>query len=143
MINFHIEVAGEDPGVLVRHIRSLGAAVGVTINPGTDVGSLDPILSDVDLVLVMSVWPGFGGQSFMPEVLSKVSALRRRLRPDQRLEIDGGIGPETVGLAVEAGADMLVAGTAVVGRPDPAVAVGSILDGGQAAASWMRACDRR
>ena len=78
---------------------------------------------DVRLILVMSVSPGFGGQAFMPEVLEKVRTLRGLLSPQQRLEIDGGIDPETIGAAVKAGADTLVAGSAVFGEPDPAAAM--------------------
>jgi ribulose-phosphate 3-epimerase len=122
LLTFHIEVA-EEPGKVVEHIRGLGAGVGVCLNPSTPVSTLEPILDDVDLVLVMSVWPGFGGQAFMPEVLPKVTELRDRLRPDQRLEIDGGIDVDTVERAVRAGADTLVAGSAVFHAPSPAEAV--------------------
>jgi len=100
-----------------------GARVGVSLNPGTGVEAVLPILPAVDLVLVMSVWPGFGGQQFIPDSLDKVRLIRARLRPDQRLEIDGGIGPGTVAAVAGAGADTLVAGSAVFGRPDPVAAM--------------------
>jgi len=118
-ITFHIE-ASDRPAALVEHVRSLGVSVGVSLNPTTAVSAVEAILPDVDVVLVMSVWPGFGGQSFIAEVLPKVRALRERLRPTQRLEIDGGIDASTIRAAVEAGADTLVAGSAVFGRGDPA-----------------------
>jgi ribulose-phosphate 3-epimerase len=117
-ITFHIEVTTEPLGI-VQHIRSLGASVGVCLNPTTEVDAIEEILTDVDLVLVMSVWPGFGGQSFMPEVLSKVERLRARLSPHQRLEIDGGIDANTIPLAARAGADTFVAGTAIFAQSEP------------------------
>jgi ribulose-phosphate 3-epimerase len=117
-ITFHIEVT-QQPGAVIGHIRSLGVSVGVSLNPGTPVSAIDSVLGDLDLVLVMSVWPGFGGQSFMPDVLEKVKELRPRLAPRQRLQIDGGIDEKTIGSAAAAGADTFVAGTAIFGAPDP------------------------
>jgi ribulose-phosphate 3-epimerase len=117
-ITFHIEVT-QDPSALIAHIRDHGVSVGVALNPTTPVSQVDPILESVDLVLVMTVWPGFGGQTFIADVLPKVRDLRRKLRPDQRLEIDGGIDSATIAPSAEAGADLFVAGTAVFGRPDP------------------------
>ncbi|MCP4249525.1 MAG: ribulose-phosphate 3-epimerase [bacterium] len=135
LLTFHIEVT-DTPGQVIDHIRSLGVPVGVSINPTTPVSAIEPILPDVDLVLVMSVWPGFGGQSFMAEVLEKVVDLRGRLRPDQRLEIDGGIDPGTIEAAVTAGADTLVAGSAVFGSPDPVAAMHKLAD--LAESAWTR-----
>ena len=120
-ITFHIEVT-KDPSGVVSYIREQGVSVGVAINPTTPVSDIRPILNRVDLVLVMSVWPGFGGQSFIADVLSKVRELHSFLRPDQRLEIDGGIDGATIGPAAQAGADLFVAGTAVFRQPDPAAA---------------------
>lgn len=117
-ITFHVEVA-DRPAEIVEHIRSLGASAGVSLNPGTDPEALEPILSDVDMVLVMSVWPGFAGQRFIPEACRTCRRLGPRLRSDQRLEIDGGIGPDTVSSAVTAGADILVAGASIFAQPDP------------------------
>lgn len=122
LLTFHIEVADE-PQQVVEHIRGLGASVGICINPSTPVSAIESVLGDVDLVLVMSVWPGFGGQAFMPEVLDKVTELRSRVRNDQRVEIDGGIDVDTVAAAVRAGADTLVAGTAIFGQNDPGKAM--------------------
>ena len=133
-ITFHIETV-ESPAVLVEDIRRLGVSVGVCINPGTPVSAIDEIVSDVDMVLVMSVWPGFGGQAFMPEVLDKVTQLRGMLGDGQRLEIDGGIGQSTINLAAGAGADTMVAGSAIFGTSDPVAAMCSLRDKAAAAAT--------
>ena len=97
-------------------IKSKGLRAGVALNPGTPVEAVDYVLDAVDLVLVMCVNPGFGGQSFIPAALDKIKALRRKIdaagRPVE-IEVDGGINAETAPLAVAAGADVLVAGTAV------------------------------
>ncbi|MDY0268672.1 ribulose-phosphate 3-epimerase [Trichloromonas sp.] len=105
----------------VQLIRSLGKKAGVSINPATPVSTLDLILNDLDLVLVMSVNPGFGGQSFIPSCLGKIAALRhtiaeRGLRVE--LEVDGGVKIDNIGRIVSAGADVLVAGSAVFGTDD-------------------------
>jgi ribulose-phosphate 3-epimerase len=111
--------ATDQPAQVIRHIRGLGVSVGVSINPTTPAADIKDILGLVDLVLVMSVWPGFAGQTFMPEVLPKIRELRRQLRPDQRLEVDGGIDPTTIGRAAAAGADTLVAGSAIFDAASP------------------------
>lgn len=121
-LTFHIEVTST-PETIADQIHALGASAGISLNPGTPVAAIRKALPAVDMVLVMSVWPGFGGQKFIPSGLEKLVELRPLLRPDQRLEIDGGIGPDTVGAVAAAGADTLVAGSAVFGRPDPAAAV--------------------
>jgi len=120
-ITFHIEVTDE-PAAVVEHVRNLGASVGVCLNPTTPASSIESILSDVDMVLVMSVWPGFGGQKFIADVLPKLTELRSRLRPDQRLELDGGVDRHTIEAAARAGADTFVAGTAVFRAADPVTA---------------------
>lgn len=119
---FHIE-ATDKPLEIIRQVRNLSCDVGVALNPTTGAERITPILSQVDMVLVMSVWPGFGGQRFSPEVLPKIEEIRGQLRPDQRLEVDGGIDPDTVGAAARAGADTFVAGLAVFGDPDPVAAM--------------------
>ncbi len=119
LITFHIEVT-KNPIEVIDEIRKHNCCVGVSINPTTGIDTIEAILPKVDLVLVMSVWPGFGGQSFIADVLTKVRQLRERLRDDQRLEIDGGIDPETIIQAAAAGADTFVAGTSVFGDPAPA-----------------------
>ncbi len=99
----------------VQLVKSLGKKAGVALNPATPIAAIEPVLGDVDLVLVMSVDPGFGGQSFIASQLDKLSALRKRLDAAGRavdLEVDGGINAETARAAVAAGADVLVAGTA-------------------------------
>lgn len=121
LITFHIEAkeVEPDPAGVVAHIRALGASVGVCLNPTTPVSAIEPIIESVDLVLVMSVWPGFGGQKFIADVLPKLTELRTRLRPDQRLELDGGVDRHTIEAAAKAGADTFVAGTAVFRAADP------------------------
>lgn len=99
----------------VQLIKSLGKKAGVSINPGTPIEVVDPVLGDVDLVLVMSVNPGFGGQSFIETALEKLARLRKRIDATGRaidLEVDGGVNDKTAPLVRTAGADVLVAGTA-------------------------------
>jgi ribulose-phosphate 3-epimerase len=124
-ITFHIE-AVDDPIAAAKEIRKLGVNVGITLRPMTAVESLYPVLDYVDLVLVMSVKPGFGGQKFMPEMLHKVRELKKRVRPNQRIEIDGGIDHTTVAEAAEAGVDWFVIGSAIFDAKDRAEAVREI-----------------
>jgi ribulose-phosphate 3-epimerase len=125
LLTFHIEVT-DRPQEVIEHIRSLGAYVGITLNPGTPASAVAKVIENVDLVLVMSVWPGFGGQEFIGSSLDKLKELSATLRPDQRLEVDGGIGPKTASSVALAGADTLVAGSAVFGQPDPVAAMQEI-----------------
>jgi ribulose-phosphate 3-epimerase len=125
LITFHTEVVS-DPSDLIQRIRDLGAGVGVALNPGTPAEAIDAIIDKVDLVLVMTVWPGFGGQEFIDECLPKIEAIAARLRPDQRLEVDGGINGDTVARAARAGADTLVAGSAVFGSADIGKAIAEL-----------------
>jgi ribulose-phosphate 3-epimerase len=111
-ITFHIETVAE-PQALIEQIRALGVKVGVALNPGTEAEAVFDIIDAVDLVLVMTVWPGFGGQQFMHECLPKIEAIAGRLNERQWLQVDGGINVETAPLVVAAGADTLVAGSAV------------------------------
>jgi ribulose-phosphate 3-epimerase len=114
IITVHPE-AGPHLHRTLQLIKALGKKAGVSLNPGTPVEAVDPVLDFVDLVLVMSVNPGFGGQSFIASQLDKIRALRRRIDARGRiidLEVDGGITPETAHAAIAAGADVLVAGTA-------------------------------
>ncbi|NUQ49448.1 MAG: ribulose-phosphate 3-epimerase, partial [Phycisphaerae bacterium] len=117
VINFHIETAPR-PQEVVDHIRELGAKVGVALNPGTPAEAILEIIKTVDQVLVMTVWPGFGGQAFIADCLEKLTIVSRQLRPEQRLVVDGGIDRVTAPLAVRAGADVLVAGSAIFGSAD-------------------------
>lgn len=122
LITFHLESVA-DAREAARAIRQLGISVGVSINPGTPAEALDHVLSDVDLVLVMTVWPGFGGQSFIHDCLPKIRVIADRLRLDQSLQVDGGINAETSKLVSAAGADTLVAGSAVFGDNNPSAAI--------------------
>ena len=102
----------------IQAIKQAGMKAGVTLNPGTPLSSLEEVLEDVDLVLIMSVNPGFGGQSYIPQSTSKIRRLREMMdRVDSAayLEVDGGVKPANVGEVVEAGADVIVAGSAVFG----------------------------
>jgi ribulose-phosphate 3-epimerase len=108
----------------LQTIRSLGKRAGVALNPGTPVGALEPVLEELDLVLVMSVNPGFGGQRFIEASLDKIRRTRALLGGRGiHLEVDGGINPKTAAKAVTAGADVLVAGSAIFGQPDYAAAI--------------------
>jgi ribulose-phosphate 3-epimerase len=124
-VTFHIEVAN-DPAETARRLRAMGVRPAVAINPPTPVERLEPALEHVDMVLVMSVNPGFGGQKFIADVLGKVEALRRRYGFTKDVEMDGGIAADTVASCAAAGANVLVAGTAVYGAPDPAAAIADL-----------------
>jgi ribulose-phosphate 3-epimerase len=128
LVTFHVESpeVRDDPVSAAKQIRSLGTKVGVTLKPATAVETLEAVLPHVDLVLVMSVEPGFGGQKFMPQQLEKVRWLRPRMKPHQRIEIDGGIDATTIGQAFEAGVDWFVAGNAVFAAPDRPAAVSAM-----------------
>jgi ribulose-phosphate 3-epimerase len=124
-VTFHAE-ATDDPVAVGRDIRAAGAKAGLSIKPGTPLDPYLEILRDFDTLLVMSVEPGFGGQSFIPEVLDKVSRVRRLVDSGELtilIEIDGGINADTIEQAAEAGVDCFVAGSAVYGASDPAAAV--------------------
>lgn len=125
-ITFHIEVV-EDPRYVAKVIKSYGARhVGITLDPETPVERILPALEVVDLVLVMSVKPGFSGQKFMPEVLPKCEAIKKRLAPHQRLEIDGGIKPDTIASARNAGVDWFVVASAIFDQKDRPAAIRSL-----------------
>jgi ribulose-phosphate 3-epimerase len=126
---FHIEAAA-DPRSLAESIREAGMTAGLAINPPTRLQAILPFIEAFDLILVMSVNPGFAGQSFIEDVLEKTRALHGRLRADQRLEMDGGINAQTAGACREAGCDVLVAASAIFGTDDYTRAV-TTLRGGQ------------
>jgi ribulose-phosphate 3-epimerase len=121
IITIHPE-AGPHAHRSVQHIKSLGKKAGISLNPATPAKMLDYLIDDIDLVLVMSVNPGFGGQKFISSQLRKIEAIRKMIDKtgrDIRLEVDGGIDATTAPLAIAAGADVLVAGTATfTGGPD-------------------------
>jgi ribulose-phosphate 3-epimerase len=119
-ITIHVEAEKNVRGV-IQMIKTSGAKVGISLRPKTAVETLFPYLSDLDLILVMSVEPGFGGQSFMPEMMGKVKVLRRKFQG--LISVDGGIGAGNASQALEAGADILVAGSAVFGKADRAKAI--------------------
>jgi len=121
VITFHYEATPHQHRLL-RHIRELGAKAGIAINPGTPVSALVDLIEEIDRVLVMSVNPGFGGQSFIERALAKTAEVRALLderNPRCEIELDGGIGLENAERAVRAGADVLVAGNSVFGADDP------------------------
>lgn len=117
---------------VIHLIKEFGVKAGVAINPATPAHVLQEVLPDLDLVLVMTVNPGFGGQAFIERTVNKISQLREWISnsdyPNIHIEVDGGITAETAPLVVEAGADVLVAGSAVFGKPDRAAAIAKIRD---------------
>lgn len=120
-ITFHIE-AVKNPFEMIAHLRELNVKVGVSIKPNTEVNSIKELIPLIDQVLVMSVEPGFGGQSFMENSLPKmreISNLRKELNPDLLIVVDGGINGETGKLCKEAGANVLVAGSFIFNSDDP------------------------
>ncbi|WP_175986290.1 ribulose-phosphate 3-epimerase [Microbacterium tenebrionis] len=134
-VTFHLEAAAE-PVALARRLRSIGARAGVAIKPGTAGESLYEILDEFDQVLVMTVEPGFGGQSFMPETMPKLRALvdeARRRGSSTWFQVDGGISDATISQAAEAGADTFVAGSAVYGADDIEAAVTRLRERARAA----------
>lgn len=125
IVTIQVESTRDVAGCL-KKIRDAGAKTGLTLRPGTPVEALEPYLDSVDMALVMTVEPGFGGQSFMPEMLCKVEWLDRYRKEHSMpylIEVDGGIGLKNAEQVVRAGADVLVAGSAVFGAEDPADAI--------------------
>lgn len=115
LLTFHVE-AEDDPAAVIRAIREQGVSVGISVKPKTPASAIVPYLKDVDMVLVMTVEPGFGGQSFMADMIPKVAELHELLRthnPACRIQVDGGIDAKTAPGIIAAGASILVAGTAV------------------------------
>lgn len=134
-VTVHAE-ACTDPRAVARDIRAAGALAGLAIKPGTPLEGYGDVLRDFDTLLVMSVEPGFGGQSFIPDVLDKVRTARRLVDAGELtliVEIDGGINADTIEQAAEAGVDMFVAGSAVYGADDPGKAIAALRDRAAAA----------
>ncbi|MEV8023144.1 ribulose-phosphate 3-epimerase [Microbacterium sp. NPDC080220] len=124
-VTFHLEAAAE-PVALARRLRDIGARAGVAVKPATPVEQLFDVLDEFDQILVMTVEPGFGGQSFMADQMPKLHRLAdeaRRRGSQVWLQVDGGIGESTIAQAAEAGADTFVAGSAVFGAEDPGAAI--------------------
>lgn len=124
-ITFHVEAAPE-PMKLIDRLHDLGLGAGVSVRPVTGAEALAAVAEAVDLVLVMTVEPGYGGQAFMTDMLDKIRAVRAMLRSDQRLEVDGGIDATTAARCAEAGADVFVAGSSIFGSPDVGEAIGGL-----------------
>jgi len=127
-ITFHIECE-ESTAALIKTLREMNVKVGISLKPGTPVDSLAPYLQDVDMVLVMTVEPGFGGQAFMPDMIDKITWLdgrRKDLNLPFLIEVDGGINAETGAQCVRAGADVLVAGSYLYGAEDKNSALNSL-----------------
>lgn len=126
LLTFHVE-AEDDPAAVIRAIREQGVSVGISVKPKTPASAIVPYLKDVDMVLVMTVEPGFGGQSFMADMIPKVAELHELLRthnPACRIQVDGGIDAKTAPGIIAAGASILVAGTAVFrAKEGPAEAI--------------------
>ena len=125
LISFHPEASAHVHRT-IQLIKSHGCRAGLVLNPATPVEALDWVLEDLDLVLLMSVNPGFGGQSFIPSALDKLRKVRERIDATGkpiRLEIDGGVKPDNIGQIAAAGADTFVAGSAIFGQPDYAAVI--------------------
>jgi ribulose-phosphate 3-epimerase len=121
-----LEYAARRARELIERLHELGCGAGITLRPGTPVETLDGVLDVVDLVLVMTVEPGYGGQAFMADQLAKIEHIRARLGASQRLEVDGGINPETGARCAAAGADTFVAGNNIFGADDVPGAVAAL-----------------
>ena len=127
IITFHVE-AKDDSSRAIETIRETGAKVGISLRPGTPIETIFPYLDQVDLVLVMSVEPGFGGQAFMPEAIERIRALRQRIGDRTiMIEVDGGINETNVKSVVDAGAELIVAGSAIFGYPDRVAAMNRLI----------------
>ena len=129
-VTFHVEAA-RDPRTLARNLRGQGARAGMAIKPGTAFAPYEELLPDVDMVLVMTVEPGFGGQQFMADQMPKVAQVREAVRRhggDIWVQVDGGVSARTIEQCAEAGADVFVAGSAVYGAEDAAAAVDELRD---------------
>lgn len=128
IVTVHVEATNHLHRVL-QQIKAAGAKCGVVLNPHTPLSSIEHVLGDVDMVLLMTVNPGFGGQAFIESVVPKIAALnelRQARRHDFEIEIDGGVNPTTAKLCIDAGADVLVAGSAIYNEPSYKDAIDSI-----------------
>ena len=127
MISFHYEAAREGSSALIEKIQGMGVKAGIVINPDCPVQDIFPFLHQVDFVLLMSVFAGFGGQKFIPASLDRIRTVRAELdrmgRSEIPIEVDGGIGPQNAGEVVGAGAEILVAGSAVFKADDPGAVI--------------------
>jgi ribulose-phosphate 3-epimerase len=126
-VTFHVEVC-DDPPRAIAAARALGLGAGVALNPETPVADAVAAAGGADLVLCMSIHPGYSGQAFMPDALARIAELRSLLPASTRIQVDGGINRETIRSARDAGADLLVAGSAVFWSDDPASAYGDLVE---------------
>ena len=129
MVSFHLEAAGERTSETLALARSCGMKAGLVINPDIPVENLFPYLEEVDFILIMSVFAGFGGQKFIPESLGRIATLRTEIRRrglDIPIEVDGGVSPSNAADLKQAGASILVAGSSVFKAPDPAAAIAAM-----------------
>jgi ribulose-phosphate 3-epimerase len=126
-VTFHVE-ACDEPARAIGHARSLGLGVGLALNPETAVEDAARAADGADLVLCMSIHPGYSGQAFMPEALDRIGRLRELLPSGVRLQVDGGINSESARAARDAGADLLVAGSAIFWKDDPAAAYAELVE---------------
>ncbi len=125
-INVHVE-ASKHLNMTLSQIRDRGLKAGVTLNPATPLSNIQEVIGDIDFALMMTVNPGFSGQDFIPAVLSKIERARQLLPAEVGLQIDGGIGADTIESALDTGANLFVAGSAVFGAPDPAAAAEELM----------------
>lgn len=130
LLTFHIESDTEENiHAAIAATKALGKKAGITLKPGTPAKAILPFIKEVDLALVMTVEPGFGGQTFMYDQLPKIKQIREyidTIAPDVELEVDGGVDAKTAAFCIEAGAEVLVAGSAVFGKADRAAAIQAI-----------------
>ena len=133
-VTFHIEAA-DAPAEIVSLLHGRGLGAGVTLRPPTPAEALETVVETVDMVLVMTVEPGYGGQEFMDDQLPKIRKIRSMLRPDQRLEVDGGIGPSTARACAAGGADVFVAGVDIFRSGDTAGAIAGLRSSAAAGAA--------
>ncbi len=127
ILTFHVEATAH-PHRLIQMIKGYGILAGIALNPGTPLAMIEPCLGDADLILVMTVNPGWGGQSFIPSMLDKIKSIAGHpsKRSETRIEVDGGINPETAKVCAEHGAEILVAGTSIFSSSDYADAISQL-----------------
>lgn len=128
IITFHIEATAHAHRT-IQAIHALGKKAGVSLNPSTPLSSIEELINDVDLILIMTVNPGYGGQKFIPSMIGKIKRLRKIIdekKSNAEIEIDGGIKPDTARLVIDAGADVLVAGSYIYGAADISAAIESL-----------------
>lgn len=127
-ITVHYEALGDETGKALEYIRSLGIKAGLSISPDTPVDVIEPYLDNVDMILIMSVYPGFGGQKFIPESLERIAKVKSMTQGyDIDIEVDGGVYEENIKTVVDAGANVIVAGSAVFGKEDISAAAEKLI----------------